>query len=112
MSSTGGTGPSPGRPYYPGSLPRRTGAGASFKVNPKVLLHVAGEPAVGGPECLGLRRLGVPHDAETVLVGVEGHYAVIAYPELLPAAGVVDMLRWDGCERYWAGSRGPGPPGY
>ena len=71
MSSTGGTGPSPGRPYYPGSLPRRTGAGASFKVNPKVLLHVAGEPAVAGPEGLGFGRLSVPHDPEPVLVGVD-----------------------------------------
>ena len=74
--------------------------------------QVVGEPPVPGPEGLGLRRLGVPHDAETVLVGVEGHYAVIAYPELLPAAGVVDIVKGGGEKRAPPGTaarRHPGP---
>ncbi len=35
---------------------------------------------------MGLRRLGVAHDAEAIIEGV------VAYPEFLPAAGVVSVL--------------------
>ena len=54
--------------------------------------QVVGEPAVAGPEGLGLGGLGIPHDAEPVVVGVKAHDAVIADPELLPGAGVVQVL--------------------
>ena len=54
--------------------------------------QVVGEPAVPGPEGLGLRRLGIAHDAEPIVVGVEGYYAVIPDPELLLPAGVVEVL--------------------
>ena len=54
--------------------------------------QVVGEPAVAGPEGLGLGGLGVAHDAEPIVVGVERHDAVIADPELLPGAGVVQVL--------------------
>ena len=37
-------------------------------------------------------RLGVPHSAEPVLVGVEAHDAVIPHPELLPASCEVDVF--------------------
>ena len=43
-------------------------------------------------EHLGLGGLGVPHDAGPVVVGVEGYNAVVADPELFPAAGVVQVL--------------------
>ena len=38
-------------------------------------VKVVGEPAVPGAEGLGARGLGVPHDAEPVVMGVEGHDA-------------------------------------
>ena len=47
--------------------------------------QVVGEPAVSRPEGLGLGRLGVLHDAEPVIVGVETHNPVVSDPEL-PAA--------------------------
>ena len=52
----------------------------------------AREPAVAGSEGLGLRRLGVAHDAEAIIEGVEAHDAVVAYPEFLPAANVVQVV--------------------
>ena len=54
--------------------------------------QVVGEPAVPGPEGLGLGGLGVPHDAEPIAEGLEGHNPVIADLEPLPAAGEVDVL--------------------
>ena len=54
--------------------------------------EVIGEPAVSGPEGLGLRRLGVPHDAQTVRVGLEAHDLVVPDPELLPRPGEVQVL--------------------
>ena len=54
--------------------------------------QVVGEPAVPGPEGLGLRALDIPHDAEPVVVGVEADDTVVPYPEFLLAAGEVDVL--------------------
>ena len=54
--------------------------------------QVIGEPAVVGPEGLGLGRLSVPHDAEPIAEGLEGDYLVVPDPEPLPAAGEVDVL--------------------
>ena len=54
--------------------------------------QVAGEPAVSCPEGLGLRPLGIPHDAEPIVEGVEAHDAVIPDPELLPAVGEAEVL--------------------
>ena len=44
--------------------------------------QVVGEPAVADPEGLGPGRLRVPHDPEPVVVGLEGHDAVVPDPEL------------------------------
>ena len=54
--------------------------------------QVVGEPAVAGPEGLGLRGLGVPHDAQDVRVGLEAHDLVEPDPELLPRPGEVQVL--------------------
>ena len=54
--------------------------------------QVAGGPAVSGPEGLGLGGLGVPHDAEPVLVGAWGDYPVVPDPGPLPAYGEVICL--------------------
>ena len=62
--------------------------------------EVVGEPAVADPEGLGLRCLGIPHDAEPIVVGVEGHDAAVAPTELLPAADEVDGL---GCQAQGSG---------
>ena len=75
-----------------------------------------GEPAVSRREGLGLGRLGVTHDAGSVAEGVEGDYLVVPDPEPLSVAGEVDVLGGEaqepgvGCERCWAGSRGPWRP--
>ena len=74
--------------------PRPPGAeGDAGEANPlsldlgQVRGQVVGEPPVPGSEGLGLRALGVPHDAEPIVVGVEADDAVMPDPELLPAAG-------------------------
>ena len=54
-------------------------------------LPAVGEPAVPSPEGLGLGGLGVAYNAEPIVVGVEADDAVIPDPELLPAAGVVEV---------------------
>ena len=54
--------------------------------------QVVDEPADPGAEALGFGRLGVPHDAQAVLVGIEAHDLVIAHPELLPASREVQVL--------------------
>ena len=54
--------------------------------------QVVDEPSVAGDEGLWLGGLGLPHDAEPVLVGLEGHDPVVTDPELLPAAREVDVL--------------------
>ena len=69
----------------PGGLP--VGSGSALELGQDI-----GEPAVPGPEGLGLRRLGVAHDAEPVIVGVEADDAVIPDPELLSGAMEVDVL--------------------
>ena len=56
------------------------------------LSRLVGEPAVPIPEGLGLGALGVPHNPEPIVVGVEANDAVIPDTELLPAAGVVEVL--------------------
>ena len=62
---------------------------------PFLSLHpgqVVNEPAVARDERLGPGRLGLPHDAEAVLVGVETHDPVLPHPELLPASCKVQVL--------------------
>ena len=54
--------------------------------------QVVHEPAVPGPEALPLGRLGLPHDAEPVVVGVEGHDPVVPHPESLSGAREVQVL--------------------
>ena len=54
--------------------------------------QVVGEPAVSGPERLGLGRLVILHDAEAVVVGLEIHDPVVAHSELLLGSGEVDVL--------------------
>ena len=39
-----------------------------------------------------LRHLGVLHDGEPVLIGIEGHDAVVPDPETAPPAVEVDVL--------------------
>ena len=53
--------------------------------------EVVGEPAVAGPEGLGLDGLGVPHDPEPVIVGVECHYPVVPDLGPLPVVGEVEV---------------------
>ena len=54
--------------------------------------QVVGEPAVPGPEGLGLGGLGVPHDAGPIAEGLEGDYLIVPDLEPLPAAREVDVL--------------------
>ena len=58
----------------------------------RVHSQVVGEPAVPGPEGLRLGGLRVPHDAEPVAERLEVHDPVVPDPELLPAAGEVQVL--------------------
>ena len=51
--------------------------------------QVVGGPAVAGSERLGPGGLSVRHDAEPVIVGLEGHNPVVPDPELFPGAGEV-----------------------
>ena len=68
------------------------GAGCSALDLGQVGGQVVGEPAVAGPEGLGLGGLGVPHDAGPIAEGLEGDYLVVPDPERLPAACKVDVL--------------------
>ena len=54
--------------------------------------EVVGEPAIPGPEGLGLGGLGVPHDAEPVAEGLEGDYLIVPHPEPPPLPGEVGVL--------------------
>ena len=58
----------------------------------QVRRQVEREPSVPGPEALGLRGLGVPHDPEPVVERLEVHYPVVSDPELLLAAREVQVL--------------------
>ena len=51
-----------------------------------------GEPAVAVPESLGPGSLGVAHDAEPVVVGVEADDPVVPHPESLSGAREVRVL--------------------
>ena len=50
------------------------------------------EQGSAGPEGLGLGGLGVPHDVEPIVEGLEGDYLVVPHPEPLPPSGEVDVL--------------------
>ena len=83
-----------------GVVPRLSGCRAAFRRAGgwltlelgQVGRQVIDEPSVPGPEHLGLRGLGFPHHPEPIVVGVKGHGAVVADPELLPASSEEDVL--------------------